>query len=506
MANQRFIFVFCYILIGWALHGQGPINKVYQDGDTLRGAQTTMTDYLLEGDTYYCLSNKGRTSMPYVWVGHLSKVDYQGNLCCSYPLGDTSSTTEFLDGDNMHFTNSGSIVTIGYNSRLKNSSLIEIDTFTGAVTNRVNYNTSESNGNLRIVGIQPLAGLSGYLLLGNEMSSMSNVIIKVNSNGGEIWRRNISMGWYMNQLAKVHDEYLAVGSWGSGSITSPSNIYRSYITKIDSNALVIHSFTTPHSRKTYLENVAVDNQQILWYGNEYFRRGTNGADGHALYFLMDTALNIHLEKRLVKDTEGVKGMLGMQGRIDFFYRVWEDPTPGASRIAKIKRTIYTSNGDSLYSYYYQKPDFINSPGIEYYLHSIKNIGGVTHFCGTVIDGYPLTTTPGAWGWLVRTDSFGCVVPGCAVGVDEIPPQPMDVGYLSIYPNPIQDRLSIALPSSELRRPAHYAIYDILGNVISAGILSDGLQLEVFGFATGLYIVEVFDDGMRRLGVGKFIKN
>ncbi len=133
-------------------------------------------------------------------------------------------------------------------------------------------------------------------------------------------------------------------------------------------------------------------------------------------------------------------------------------------------------------------------------------------------------------WAVKTDSMGCVTPGCAntlMQVDSIvyppppPPPPIDttlitVGLkeavfeknnLRIYPNPVSQVLKIAIANFNTAEKKEYRleIINTLGqSVLKSKAISSLSEIDVGALQNGIYFLQVFNQN-KLLVTEKFVK-
>ena len=90
-------------------------------------------------------------------------------------------------------------------------------------------------------------------------------------------------------------------------------------------------------------------------------------------------------------------------------------------------------GDSLWtrSYAYNLADENSSPTYQFYDFKRLDDGGFVCVGHDLFDGPQKS-------WVVRTDEFGCLIPGCSVGVDDYTP----AEQVLLYPNPASNRFNI----------------------------------------------------------------
>ena len=112
-------------------------------------------------------------------------------------------------------------------------------------------------------------------------------------------------------------------------------------------------------------------------------------------------------------------------------------------------------------------------------------------CGVAYDETP--GTPATNAWLVRTDSFGCLVPGCqTVG---IAPSPHIADHIKIYPNPAQSELYLYFHTDKQPTGTSFRISDMQGQemIAETPLLNSTTHiLRVGDWAKGLYFVEIRD--------------
>jgi hypothetical protein len=156
----------------------------------------------------------------------------------------------------------------------------------------------------------------------------------------------------------------------------------------------------------------------------------------------------------------------------------------------------TSNaGDSLWSRHYvirnQQYHWHNFMDIE-----ATNDGGYI-LCGrSAIDGpvFPDEQFT-AMAWVVKTDSMGCVVPGChLVGVEEKTKQRPKV---MVYPNPAHDYLAVFVPASTSNQALQIQLINLEGKVVLEDQFTQSdatYLLELKNISAGLYVLKVLQNG------------
>lgn len=131
--------------------------------------------------------------------------------------------------------------------------------------------------------------------------------------------------------------------------------------------------------------------------------------------------------------------------------------------------------------------------------------------GYVLAGVALDFTPytpqnpvGAYAWVCKTDSFGCLVPGCQlVGIAA----DTDLGSsLKLYPNPASDRLFLYYNNPQLHNCV-FSIADMAGRVLVPKTALENTttyEIPIREWAQGVYFLQVQDE-KGNIHTEKFIK-
>ncbi len=176
-----------------------------------------------------------------------------------------------------------------------------------------------------------------------------------------------------------------------------------------------------------------------------------------------------------------------------FGRIAEDVTDGTPRASAWMVKISTE-GDSLWSRYYNFIDSIDSDPTPY---DFKR----TADGGFIAVGETDTDIPGApsqVGWILKTDEFGCLVPGCniVVAVTEAESEVR----LSLYPNPATDFLNVYFRSPNLKGEAGFRIIDAAGRLMrefKSRLPDVTLIVPVSDYAPGVYFLQYLEKGLLR---------
>ena len=105
------------------------------------------------------------------------------------------------------------------------------------------------------------------------------------------------------------------------------------------------------------------------------------------------------------------------------------------------------------------------------------------------------------GWIVRTDSMGCLIGGCNTsGIEQLE----SVNELNIYPNPANDFIDIETTGISDFQNSYFSIFDITGNLVTKEkMIQNKTRIDLSEFPNGLYLIQVRNNG--KMFSKKFIK-
>lgn len=123
-------------------------------------------------------------------------------------------------------------------------------------------------------------------------------------------------------------------------------------------------------------------------------------------------------------------------------------------------------------------------------------------CGNVVN------MPQAKAWVIKTDSAGCVIPGCLssiVSVDSIavppPPDTSTVGFKEqerpelkwlVYPNPANSQLNVTLEKKANTTQMTLHFYTIYGVEVKYCSIEENNHIDISELKGGLYILQLYD--------------
>lgn len=307
-------------------------------------------------------------------------------------------------------------------------------------------------------------------------------IIRTDSSGNELWSKSFGSGSIENALDVIQttDGGFAVTGYQDG-IYPNTTVENAFLWKVSSqgDSLWLKNYgneTTP-SRGYGL--VELSNGNIIIGGDI-----AGGGPYWGIYtVLVDSLGNVIKEKKSIgpdnqycaginKDLSGNKIMVvgetynyNTQGKQDLYL------------------LALTPDLDSLWQRLYGGPDSDSGNDI---IPTSDGGFAIVGYTGINVDLY-----------LIKTDSMGCVIPGCNISATNPPPQSPDHG-ISIFPNPTNTTCTIEcwLPVSQ---SVWISCYDVTGRRVfrqALARLPAGLQdipLDMRDFPIGLYVVQIQGD-------------
>ena len=126
--------------------------------------------------------------------------------------------------------------------------------------------------------------------------------------------------------------------------------------------------------------------------------------------------------------------------------------------------------------------------------------------------------PGQKAWLVKTNPYGCIVPGCQFGDKPADTEPKDTAIIQkppkpeepktwVYPNPATESLFYYHHQDEFNFGTAY-IYNSSGQLVQKWDITVNdvtYEIDVSGFASGQYVLQVLDGDGVLIEVERFVK-
>lgn len=342
-----------------------------------------------------------------------------------------------------------------------------------------------------------MAGNGDAVCGGIYFDGASDVLVmRVDPNGDPIWSNVFHTPQTDNALSirPTLDGGFVLG----GFKVLPGNDYDMYVSKIDSTGDL--QWQRSHG-SPWIDNAgfveALPQGGYIMAGAE---RQTDASEKRpALYRLDDQGFE---DWSVIYDDEPDRSVFFTVPVImgDGGYAIAGDRNYGAQTRGMLMRT--DSSGNMLWRRIYQTNSVID----HYFYDLRRTLDGGFIMAGTAFDSLLVSQDA----WLVKTDSFGCLVPGCQV-FDGLEEQITDLtGAITLSPNPADEgvKVTISLPPGTVRgNQLTLAMVDAQGRLVhqeEVRASSPAHPLTLSPFPSGLYFMHLLD-GRRWLAGAKLIK-
>jgi Secretion system C-terminal sorting domain len=343
------------------------------------------------------------------------------------------------------------------------------------------------------------------------------IVWKLDESGNVIRQKTYGYGIFMAEVVGSTlvepDDGLVIGVCRT-NVSYVSNDYfcQNHIFQVDSSGNLIWDYFSPNAQLLYIPNSIVktdDGGLVL-----ACKKGVEHILSPNLSSLLwhSYIFKLNADHQFVWGTElrGSKRSIGKNlvkilqandsGGYVAYGTVLEDKSDGIERqgtwIVKV-----SNQGDSLWARYYTIFDGFSSPPDPEDFKATPDGGYIV--CGRTFGSSE------NFGWLMKLDSFGCLIPGCnSNDGPNITTEAETQIKLAIYPNPTSDFLNFELRMSTLPQRASFRIVDANGKVVKE-LKSDSpwntIILPVRDWASGVYWLQYSEGGEVR-AVEQFIVN
>ena len=166
-----------------------------------------------------------------------------------------------------------------------------------------------------------------------------------------------------------------------------------------------------------------------------------------------------------------------------------DPAYHSSWLVKV-----SPEGDSLWSrrYTYFDGEFV-AP--EVFDMKATPDGGYV-LVGFTVNQYDVITNPIVPAWIMKVDSFGCLIPGCHLP-NATEEKEATAPFLAIYPNPVGDFINFQLRGAQATKDATFRIVNMEGKVmeeINGANVQATVTIPVSGWLAGAYFLQCLENG------------
>jgi hypothetical protein len=101
-------------------------------------------------------------------------------------------------------------------------------------------------------------------------------------------------------------------------------------------------------------------------------------------------------------------------------------------------------------------------------------------------------------WVVKTDEYGCIIPGCHIGIEEFTEK---YGRFKVGPNPVRqsENLTVFLPDIKDLNGLSFQLRNLSGQLVKSFVPDEGgtsYLLRTNGLAKGMYVLSLLKDGVQ----------
>lgn len=490
-----------------------------------------ITSLVATDSCYYAIGNDVVTTSPWRQGIFFAIFDLEGELISIKTYDSFQGKSIAIFHDKLFYDN-GYLYCAAYFKYSSNKSkpaLIKFDSMGDTVF--IKEYPSSFEYDTRHLAYNGIIGLDNYFYLtsvfeAKPQNRFNADIIKIDNSGNHIWSK-LPLPIPDNGLHRMANSLLMASDTTIILSTILKDFYdrdfvrKNQIIRVDTSGTLLDTWTSPDDELRHgIHNDIVQTQDggfafTMSFGTEW----TNDTLSPNALLLSDAGickLNSNLEEewsvsyitnqqlvtahhhflhRLIEDDEG--NLLAVGQYFESFvpdsiwleeYEMW-DYWNFNGWIQKL-----SEDGDSIWSHQY---NIVNSPSDEHFIWDIEEtFDGGFIMCGQAGDMFH-QPPPGQQGWLIKTDEYGCIVPGCITSIEEKDVED-NQDFLSIYPNPASDYLNILLQrhNTEKVSKAKGRLMDMRGNVlIEFAMWQPDITyiLSVYNYPIGSYIFQ-YDNG------------
>lgn len=479
---MRVIHVILILISSVILHAQGfNLRHDYND----QQAQDFLWDVELLPDGYLLFGGATDTTDYSLGLWTL-KIDFDGNKLLesayfadsAYLYGGWANGTDKIN--NEMFITGGNIATVDSQLPFLALSNSDCDTLWLKV-----YEVSDSNA--FIISRCTMVSESGDLFLGgvtNEPGYVCGILLKANPQGEEVWRK-----CYGSETQRFDLTSLAKDPSGSGYLIGGQTreegttvSYDGYIIKTDNEGNV--EWEMPVADQGYNDAAA---HVVCPYDNIYLIAGSsaigNAFADYSEEYLSVSAVNQDgdlIYSRVYGDHNWQNALTSIKHVDQSGFIAAGYYNESANQVGVLLRL--NELGDSLWlrKYHLLEGNYC------YFRDVMPTLDGGFIAVG---DAYPdQDAGVGFDGWVVKTDAYGCVVPGCQLAIEDIHTNV----EVSVYPNPASDFTNVYVKTRDPGVKGVIQLFDELGNLLLTKAVIGGdlnIAIDVSSWPIGMYVLK-----------------
>jgi len=465
---------------------------------------------IIATDSAYYISGITRDTLDGYSInrGMLMKIDTNGNKIWSRIYGDITHTTETWYGT-MIVTNQGNLANVGKDAYGGTGFLLITD-YDGNIL--INKRYSDTN-RIFFTGIVQDDN-SNFYLSGNFFYTYDSksILIKTDSLGNEIWRKYYDAFPNGDSTDATYSNDILIASNGNLilAVSKRKDYYYNFsykkgvwIFEIDSTGDLLKEYHSPiNNRWISVHSTAkTKDDGVLFCNHEGLRKiGTNpnipSYDYEGYIGKLDSNLQLVWERRygsVRSQFSYVKEKAN--GNILVTGSLVSDLTVDSVEITGWLMEL-DENGDSLWQREYM---VFSGLGQLHVLGEFETLDDGR----IVISGWVqnLRSDAGSafnyWGWLIRTDSLGCIVPGCQLldNTENVGQGHALALQMTVFPNPASDVVNFRF-DKPINEKVVIRVYSSLGQLVGETNMNNSTEAEmnVSDWNSGMYFYGVYVEG------------
>jgi hypothetical protein len=287
---------------------------------------------------------------------------------------------------------------------------------------------------------------------------------------------------------------------GGGLATTYSfnntNYKRTAIYKLDANGNTqwqkILGYQAPFQGPYIVSTVVVtpmpDGNYLCHGSKDHYTQGTNRS------WLVKLSPNGTVLKDTVYDFSSGLDVFSGVGQIIFTESGFYIGGLAYDNINATYSKFYYSNIDNDLNLQWRKPYWKRESENAIFLNKQLDNGFIA-LAGFVFQDSPTNT---ADEWFMVLDSMGCETELCAqsIGINELMYPNNNESTVTLYPNPAQDEVYLAIGEYFNSDPITYQIINITGKIVTQGITQQQQAIDIKNLPNGYYVVSLLVEGNR----------
>lgn len=355
-----------------------------------------------------------------------------------------------------------------------------------------------------------------YLLCNTQADNydVNTMLIKLDPNGQEVWRRSYgTWDWdeMPNCIEELSDGTLMIGSTKSnvGHITwGMDELFLTWFVRVDTSGAVLDTWVDDASLNAWIPGQVKEVQGGGYvYCGGWVEQWTAAGDAYIRNYIarMDDSYNKLWELQLANNANNVQMLEDLVIHKNIIYASGNEGDTATNQVYGVLHAI-SLEGEILYTRYYSTPSPLKEISWNQflYLYKIEIPNDTTILiAGQIQAGVP-PGYPTQYGWLIKTDLYGCFTDTCAPDIGPLPkPYQPPVAEAILYPNPSTEWVQLVIPENQLG--STFTIANARGQIIQRGTLVSPVTVfDVQGYAAGIYFLRISNTyGCENL---KFIMN